>query len=54
MKIKEVKKDGNLTIVKINDKETKTIVKDKNFNESLIRQNKNSYEIKVEKDLEIE
>ena len=54
MKIKEVKNDGDITIVKIDDKETKTTVKDKNSNESLITQNKNTYEIKVEKDLEID
>jgi hypothetical protein len=53
MKIKEVKNDGDITIVKIDDEETKTTVKDKNSNESLITQNKNTYEIKFEKDLEI-
>ena len=53
MKIKELWKDEDLSILQIKDDEMKTVIKDENFNESLVIQNKDGWKISVEKDLEL-
>lgn len=53
MKIKELWKDEDLSILQIKDDEMKTVIKDENSNESLVIENKDGWKISVEKDLEL-